>query len=294
MFAFRDAPVRVSAPTSAPSAPVARAYLSVSFDQKNEAKELGARWDSVKKSWYAPNHEPALVERWGMQPVVPLEELCGEDRDYGPAFLSVDLVPRSCWCKKIQYAVAPPDRSRLEDFVVARTNRTCEMCETVVGTDCRVEVQAMWEYDTSNGAHTQRLARVMALCGACYETTHFGKASMDGRRNEAMVHLQKVAKLSPDDAKLHVDAAYAKQRERNEHTWTLDLSLLTESGLKLGEPKVFSTPFVPRQGGGGGGGSGGFRGGGGGGTTVGALRQRRAGREEAAASATLGGFAFRS
>jgi hypothetical protein len=32
-----------------------RIYLCVNYDKKDEAKQLGAKWDSEKKLWYAPN-----------------------------------------------------------------------------------------------------------------------------------------------------------------------------------------------------------------------------------------------
>ena len=30
-------------------------YLNVSYDQKEHAKSLGAKWDAQKKKWYAPD-----------------------------------------------------------------------------------------------------------------------------------------------------------------------------------------------------------------------------------------------
>ena len=33
-----------------------KVYLNVSYDNKEEAKAMGARWDTVKKIWYAPSN----------------------------------------------------------------------------------------------------------------------------------------------------------------------------------------------------------------------------------------------
>jgi hypothetical protein len=33
-----------------------KVYLNVSYDNKEEAKAMGARWDTVKKRWYAPSN----------------------------------------------------------------------------------------------------------------------------------------------------------------------------------------------------------------------------------------------
>lgn len=37
------------------SAPKVQMYLSVPFAQKDEAKQLGARWDAASKKWYVPH-----------------------------------------------------------------------------------------------------------------------------------------------------------------------------------------------------------------------------------------------
>ena len=42
-----------------------RAYLAVPFDEKDQAKALGARWDKAVKSWYIPfGGDPVSFERW--------------------------------------------------------------------------------------------------------------------------------------------------------------------------------------------------------------------------------------
>lgn len=298
MFAFRNTPAQ---PASQPAAaPPPRAYLNVPYAEKDEAKALGARWDNAKRQWYAPNAEPALVERWAAKPVVPLTALEGEVRDFGPTTLVVDFGPKSCWCKKIRYALTPDDFKRVEALVIGRTSRTCEACGVVDPEQAdRMEVQARWEYDVSDGKHVQRLVRLMAMCSACHEVTHFGKASMDGRRDAALLHLQKAAQMTADNAQAHVDAAYDKLRELNQHEWQLDLSLLTDNGLTLAKPRTFSGPYVRRGSGGGGRGGGGSGAGGGRrpqGTTAGQLRRR--GQQQAEAGegdggVTLSGFAFR-
>ena len=45
--------------------PDSKIYLNVPFAQKDEAKALGARWDAVKKKWYAAaNKDITLFARW--------------------------------------------------------------------------------------------------------------------------------------------------------------------------------------------------------------------------------------
>jgi len=54
--------------SSAPSTTAAthRVYFTISFDDKEEAKKLGAKWDPAKKLWYAPDGdvEISLLKFW--------------------------------------------------------------------------------------------------------------------------------------------------------------------------------------------------------------------------------------
>ena len=44
---------------------VKKIYIKVSFDEKDEAKKLGAKWDGDKKSWYImSNQDKALFSKW--------------------------------------------------------------------------------------------------------------------------------------------------------------------------------------------------------------------------------------
>ena len=45
--------------------PAERTYLAVPYDERQEAKAIGARWDAVKKAWYVgPGVEPEKIAKW--------------------------------------------------------------------------------------------------------------------------------------------------------------------------------------------------------------------------------------
>jgi hypothetical protein len=140
---------------------MSKIYLNVPYDEKDDAKKLGARWDNDAKKWYATEDKPALIERWGTQ-ARRLTELRGEDRTYGGNRLCVELLPKSCWCKKIQYAIQHCDRDRVQDFVLGRTNRTCETCG-VSDTQQAYHMHGRWLYDTT-------APRPSPACCRCVET----------------------------------------------------------------------------------------------------------------------------
>jgi hypothetical protein len=220
MFSFRDRHSTYTIPTEN------RIYLSVSYDDKNEAKQLGAKWDKDKKQWYAPNGEPKLVERWGEHARI-LTVFDGEDRNYGGNTLCVEFQPKSSWCRKVQYAIQRIDRERVQDFVLGRTNRTCESCG-VQNVERDFHMHGRWIYE--NG--TQKLVRLMALCEKCYESTHLGTAHHNGRRNEALSHFKTVTKKTDAECQAHVDSAYQVLEELNKQAWEVDLSLLKNNGIQ--------------------------------------------------------------
>lgn len=58
------APVVVAPPSTRPQ-PRAVTTLNVPYAEKDEAKQLGARWDPKRKKWYVPNGvDPAPFGRW--------------------------------------------------------------------------------------------------------------------------------------------------------------------------------------------------------------------------------------
>lgn len=61
-------------------------YINVPYEQKDQAKELGARWDPHAKSWYVPdNCDPTLFVNW-------------EYKDPYQSFLQ-DLIEAGCYFK---------------------------------------------------------------------------------------------------------------------------------------------------------------------------------------------------
>ncbi len=55
-----------------------RQYLNVPYSEKDEAKQLGAKWDRAKKLWYVPpgggaarGINAALLARWAPHALTP-------------------------------------------------------------------------------------------------------------------------------------------------------------------------------------------------------------------------------
>ncbi|MEO7196467.1 MAG: hypothetical protein ABIZ05_16910 [Pseudonocardiaceae bacterium] len=82
----------------------------------------------------------------------------------------------------------------------------------------------------------QALRRLICLCDQCHTVTHFGLAGIRGKAQEALTHLRAVTGISDQQARLHVDDAFALWKARSARTWTLDLSMLTTAGVTLAPP----------------------------------------------------------
>lgn len=217
----------------------ARCYLDVPFDQKNDAKAGGARWDNDARRWYDPRPPTPALQRWTARPDVP-EVLPGEDRRFGSG-LFVDLVPRSCWFTNVRSCVSPLDWERLRRPILRRAGFRCEACGAPEDRAERqwLEVHERWDYDDRCGVQTLR--RLIAVCKPCHLVTHFGYANVTGRTKEAFAHLRAVTGMSEAEAWAHVRAAEDVWIARSARVWRLDLGMLTGVGVTVRRPETAAT-----------------------------------------------------
>ena len=205
-----------------------KVYLVVPYDEKNQAKQLGARFDWDVKKWYFMSdnsNSDILQKRWKLNtdPII----LTGEDRTYGGNELFIDLIPRSCWFTNVRSCTHSSDWDRLRHHIYSRVNNTCECCNNKKN----IEAHERWSYDSKT--KIQKLVRLVALCKMCHTTTHFGFAKIRGIGHQALEHLKKVRGFTHEEAMEHKKQAYKVWSERNKTEWTLDLSILTNNNIKL-------------------------------------------------------------
>nr|WTB28623.1 DUF5710 domain-containing protein [Streptomyces sp. NBC_00830] len=211
-----------------------RNWLDVTYEEKDDAKEAGARWDNSERRWFAPPGREEALKRWAAAPDIP-GLLPGEDRTLG-AGLFVDLVPRSCWFTNVRTCVAPQDWQRLRRMITTRAGQRCEICGATQDASIPrwLEGHERWAYDEERGVQTLR--RLICLCTACHHVTHFGFAQVTGREEEAFAHLMAVTGMSQAAARAHIDEAFAVWENRSNRSYDLDLSMLTGAGVSLAVP----------------------------------------------------------
>ncbi|STX81318.1 Uncharacterised protein [Legionella busanensis] len=167
------------------------------------------------------------MARWPLQISEFPVELSGENRAFGSNELYVDLIPQSCWFTNVRTCIAKSDWERLRHYIYKRANYHCECCSE------RAPLEAHERWDFNEETKTQKLVRIIALCKRCHEVTHIGLAQIKRRGEIALRHLMKVTKINEVEAQMHIDEAFKLWEERNKFHWALDLSLITNSGIRL-------------------------------------------------------------
>jgi hypothetical protein len=227
-------------------------YLHISFEEKDDAKSMGAKWDPDKKLWYAPDESfKKLIEKYSApsakttrvtkkttsttsttsdekespKPLV----LIGENRRFGGSELYVDILPKGSNIS-LRRLLNDSDFGRLRNLLVKRVAYRCEVCgEECISSERKyLEVCEMFSFNFST--HAQRLERLIALCKPCYTTTRL----LD--KGVALEHLMDINGLDREDAKQHIYEAFDNWKGRSEIKWNVDLSIITNSGLQIGFP----------------------------------------------------------
>ncbi len=143
--------------------------------------------------------------------------------------LTIELVPSTSWFTNLR-SILPAgewDKIRRESYRAA--GYVCEVCGGR-GPNHPVEAHEIWEYDGVR--HVQKLVGIVSLCPSCHEVKHIGLAQMRGNLERAVGHLANVNGVSRREANALVTEAFDTWRERSEHRWTVDVSLVTDADFE--------------------------------------------------------------
>jgi Domain of unknown function (DUF5710) len=216
-------------------------WLDVPYNEKDQAKAAGARWNPKERRWFAPQPDMPGLERWAARPPLPTL-LPGEDRAFGSG-LFVDMVPNSCWFTNVRSCVEPVDWERLRHMVYGRAGLQCEICSApqVSAKKQWLDAHERWEYTEDL---VQRLRRIICLCQPCHDMTHYGflvtryqwGQVSEEYANRVLAHFQRVTGFSDEQGEAHIDEAWELWEWRNQFDWTLDLSMVTAAGIRVRKP----------------------------------------------------------
>jgi hypothetical protein len=137
--------------------------------------------------------------------------------------LTIELVPQGQWGTNLRSELPRKEWDRLRRATYKAANHRCEICGGV-GRRHPVECHERWLYD--NESKTQVLEGLIALCPACHEVKHIGRAGAVGRLEQAVAHLMKVNDWEIERALDYIEEAFTIWAQRSEETWVLDVSWL--------------------------------------------------------------------
>ena len=192
-----------------------KVYIHCSFNEKEEVKKLGAKWDSETKSWYIPEGVNVnLFSKWLSSPKgIP-----------GIGGLYVDLVPKTCWFSNIRSVLSKNDWDLIRKKVYINSNHRCDICKGF-GNSHPVEAHERWGFDWET--KTQKLLKIESLCPACHQATHFGLAQVQGKGDIAFERLSYINGWTDQQTDNHIEKAFQVWEMRSKiNTWKLDMSWL--------------------------------------------------------------------
>jgi len=148
--------------------------------------------------------------------------------------LEVELIPSTCHFSNVRTTVKASEWDKIRFLSYESAGNKCQICKSV-GTDQgykhAVECHEIWEYDDEN--HVQTLVGLIALCPICHQVKHIGRAIKMGRFTICVKQLALVNKWNREQIDAHVAESFELYKERSQHQWTLDLSLLNEEPYNL-------------------------------------------------------------
>jgi hypothetical protein len=149
--------------------------------------------------------------------------------EFGSPRLSVELVPKQAWGRNLWTVLWPRDWNRLRKRTSESAHRRCEICGGV-GAKWPVACHERWEFE--EWSCTQYLIGLIALCPACHDVKHIGRAIAGGRRAETTAHLCAVNRWSRKRAGRYLKLAFAVGELRNRERWYVDLSWLKQFNIR--------------------------------------------------------------
>jgi len=145
-------------------------------------------------------------------------------RRLGKPNLTVELVPRSCWCSNVRTVATKDQWDTLRKATYKHYSHRCAVCGGK-GPKWPVECHEMWQYDILPKGNTQKLRYLIALCPSCHEVKHFGRAQMVGRAEVALSHLMAINEWPQEEAVWYLQQVSKIFGARSEIVdWALDLS----------------------------------------------------------------------
>lgn len=150
--------------------------------------------------------------------------------------LSIELVPKTAWYSNVRSEVSSETWQELARETYRAANYHCEICGGQ-GPRHPVECHEIWHYDDER--KIQHLEGLVALCPACHEVKHIGRAQIVGRFKQAVEQLRAINQWDLDTALRYIEQSFRIWAWRSQFDWRLEAEWLQSRGVRLRQkPRV--------------------------------------------------------
>lgn len=212
-------------------------FLNVPYEEKDQVKRLGARWDVEDRGWYIPEKlQRAAFEQW-------LPRMFQANAK--PPHILSELIPSPSWYINLRSLLPADDWTSLRHQCSDKAGRRCQVCGGR-GPRWPVECNEQWQYfenPATPGCGVQKLLRLVALCPTCHSTKHLGKAQIDGTYEAALAQLGYVNSWTAEQCEVHANQAFHVWERRSAMFWQFDLSIL--QSWNISELNIQAYGFSP-------------------------------------------------
>ena len=146
------------------------------------------------------------------------------------AKLTIELVPKTQWFTNVRSQVSKEDWDYLRRESYKSAGYRCEICGGV-GDSHPVECHEIWNYDDND--LIQKLEGLISLCPSCHEVKHIGLTQLRGKYEQARKHMSFVNRWGDERCEYYVDLCFIEWKFRSRFEWDLDLTWLTDKGIKF-------------------------------------------------------------
>ena len=135
--------------------------------------------------------------------------------------INVELIPQTMWRVNLRSELLHK-WNEIRKNVYKNADYKCEICGSK-GDKHPVEAHELWSYDDDQKMMV--LDKVIALCPMCHSCYHLGFASVQGKVDNALKHLQKINGFKDEkQMERYGNFVWETCRRRSKFNWRLDIS----------------------------------------------------------------------
>ncbi|MBM7832061.1 hypothetical protein JOE59_002766 [Agromyces cerinus] len=148
----------------------------------------------------------------------------------GEVRMRADMLPPSTWGSNLRGMLKDAAWRKLSRETSEAAGRRCAICgaesfgpnHTPQNPDCH----EMWVFEVADGVLVQRLERLVALCKACHNVQHAGRAEKLGLTGDVVDTLCRVNRWTPTESEDDIDRAWDRYELMSGLEFDLDLRAL--------------------------------------------------------------------